>query len=187
MLTKLAAAHAAGKLQFFGAQTHLADAKAFAAFLASLRKTHCAHRRNALSLSLIQTRSPDPAPTITSPSRFDDFSSPRCCDQIAIARGAVPTSTCPRVPSLDAFGTPKPAAERRLSTLSGPPASGAIAPIFTGDMCQPVRVESARRGHRLLRAGRFLRTTHDGKQMIYEPGYKRVIYILWAYHQTGCR
>lgn len=71
--------------------------------------------------------------------------------------------------------------------LSGPPASGAIAPIFTGDMCQPVRAESARRGHRLLRAGRFLRTTHDGKQMIYEPGNKRVIYILWAYHQTGCR
>ena len=39
MLTKLAAAHAAGKLQFFGAHAHLADAKAFAAFLASLRKT----------------------------------------------------------------------------------------------------------------------------------------------------
>src|SRR6266436_798875 len=39
MLTKLATAHAAGKLQFFGAHTHLADAKAFAAFLASLRKT----------------------------------------------------------------------------------------------------------------------------------------------------
>src|SRR5271165_2093781 len=31
MLTKLAAAHAAGKLQFFGAHAHLADAKAFAA------------------------------------------------------------------------------------------------------------------------------------------------------------
>ena len=39
MLTKLVAAHAAGKLQFFGAHAHLADAKAFAAFLASLRKT----------------------------------------------------------------------------------------------------------------------------------------------------
>src|SRR5258707_2685829 len=39
MLTKLAAAHAAGKLQFFGAHTRLAGAKAFAAFLASLRKT----------------------------------------------------------------------------------------------------------------------------------------------------
>ena len=39
MLTKLAATHAAGKLQFFGAHAHLADAKAFAAFLASLRKT----------------------------------------------------------------------------------------------------------------------------------------------------
>jgi hypothetical protein len=39
MLTKLAAAHAADKLQFFGAYAHLADAKAFAAFLASLRKT----------------------------------------------------------------------------------------------------------------------------------------------------
>jgi len=39
----------------------------------------------------------------------------------------------------------------------------------------------------LLRAGRFLRTTLDGKQMIYEPGDKRVIYIMWAYHQTGCR
>jgi hypothetical protein len=39
MLTKLAAAHAAGKLQFFGAHAHLADVKAFAAFLGSLRKT----------------------------------------------------------------------------------------------------------------------------------------------------
>jgi len=39
MLTKLAAAHAAGKLQFFGAHAHLAAAKAFAAFLARLRKT----------------------------------------------------------------------------------------------------------------------------------------------------
>jgi Putative transposase len=39
MLTKLAAAHAAGKLQFFGAHTHLTAAKAFAAFLAPLRKT----------------------------------------------------------------------------------------------------------------------------------------------------
>jgi hypothetical protein len=39
MLTKLAAAHAAGKLQFFGARTRLADAKAFAGFLASLRRT----------------------------------------------------------------------------------------------------------------------------------------------------
>jgi hypothetical protein len=37
MLTKLAAAHQAGRLQFFGAHTHLADAKAFAAFLAPLR------------------------------------------------------------------------------------------------------------------------------------------------------
>jgi hypothetical protein len=39
MLTKLAAAHAAGKLQFFGAHAHLTVAKAFAAFLAPLRKT----------------------------------------------------------------------------------------------------------------------------------------------------
>src|SRR6202008_1517883 len=39
MLTKLAAARAAGKLQFFGAHAHLAAAKAFAAFLARLRKT----------------------------------------------------------------------------------------------------------------------------------------------------
>jgi hypothetical protein len=38
MLTKLAAAHAAGQLQFFGVHAHLADAKAFAAFLAPLRK-----------------------------------------------------------------------------------------------------------------------------------------------------
>jgi hypothetical protein len=38
MLTKLAAAHAAGQLQFFGAHAHLADGKAFAAFLAPLRK-----------------------------------------------------------------------------------------------------------------------------------------------------
>jgi hypothetical protein len=39
MLEKLVAAHAAGKLNFFGAQAHLADADAFAAFLAPLRKT----------------------------------------------------------------------------------------------------------------------------------------------------
>jgi hypothetical protein len=38
MLEKLAAAHAAGQLQFFGAHAHLADAKAFAAFLAPLKK-----------------------------------------------------------------------------------------------------------------------------------------------------
>jgi hypothetical protein len=39
MLEKLAAAHAAGKLQFFGAHAHLGDAAAFAAFLAPLRTT----------------------------------------------------------------------------------------------------------------------------------------------------
>jgi Putative transposase/Transposase zinc-binding domain len=39
MLEKLAAAHGAGKLQFFGEHAHLADAKAFAAFLAPPRKT----------------------------------------------------------------------------------------------------------------------------------------------------
>jgi len=39
MLTKLAAAHAAGKLQFFGTHAHLAAARAFTAFLAALRKT----------------------------------------------------------------------------------------------------------------------------------------------------
>ena len=39
MLEKLAAAHAAGKLQFFGEHAHLADADAFAAFLAPLRTT----------------------------------------------------------------------------------------------------------------------------------------------------
>ena len=39
MLEKLAAAHAAGKLAFFGEHAHLADAKAFAAFLAPLRRT----------------------------------------------------------------------------------------------------------------------------------------------------
>jgi hypothetical protein len=38
MLEKLAAAHAAGRLQFFGAHAHLVEAKAFAAFLAPLRK-----------------------------------------------------------------------------------------------------------------------------------------------------
>ncbi len=38
MLERLAAAHAAGQLQFFGAHAYLADAKAFAAFLAPLRK-----------------------------------------------------------------------------------------------------------------------------------------------------
>jgi hypothetical protein len=39
MLEKLAAAHAAGKLQFFGEHAHLAAAAAFAAFLAPLRTT----------------------------------------------------------------------------------------------------------------------------------------------------
>jgi hypothetical protein len=38
MLERLAAAHAAGQLQFFGVHAHLADAKAFAAFLAPLKK-----------------------------------------------------------------------------------------------------------------------------------------------------
>jgi transposase-like zinc-binding protein/putative transposase len=37
MLDKLAVAHAAGKLQFFGAHRHLGNADAFAAFLAPLR------------------------------------------------------------------------------------------------------------------------------------------------------
>src|ERR1700680_493790 len=38
MLEKLLAAHGAGRLQFLGSHTHLADAKTFAAFLAPLRK-----------------------------------------------------------------------------------------------------------------------------------------------------
>jgi hypothetical protein len=38
MLERLAAAHVAGQLQCFGTYVHLADAKAFAAFLAPLRK-----------------------------------------------------------------------------------------------------------------------------------------------------
>ncbi len=39
MLEKLAAAHKAGKLRFFGEHAHLAGAEAFAAFLAPLKKT----------------------------------------------------------------------------------------------------------------------------------------------------
>jgi hypothetical protein len=39
MLEKLAAAHKAGRLTFFGAHAHLADDKAFAAFLAPLKRT----------------------------------------------------------------------------------------------------------------------------------------------------
>jgi Putative transposase/Transposase zinc-binding domain len=39
MLEKLVAAHRAGKLRFFGEHAHLAEGKAFAAFLAPLRKT----------------------------------------------------------------------------------------------------------------------------------------------------
>ena len=39
MLEKLAAAHKAGKLRFFGEHAHLAGADAFAAFLAPLKKT----------------------------------------------------------------------------------------------------------------------------------------------------
>ena len=40
MLEKLAAAHKAGKLRFFGEHAHLAGAEAFAAFLAPLKKTN---------------------------------------------------------------------------------------------------------------------------------------------------
>ena len=40
MLEKLAAAHKAGKLRFFGEHAHLADADTFAAFLAPLKKTN---------------------------------------------------------------------------------------------------------------------------------------------------
>jgi hypothetical protein len=39
MLEKLAAAHTASKLAFFGAHAHLADTKAFTAFLAPLKRT----------------------------------------------------------------------------------------------------------------------------------------------------
>ena len=39
MLEKLAAAHKAGRLTFFGEHAHLADTKAFAAFLAPLKRT----------------------------------------------------------------------------------------------------------------------------------------------------
>jgi hypothetical protein len=39
MLEKLAAAHNAGRLTFFGEHAHLADAKAFAGFLAPLKRT----------------------------------------------------------------------------------------------------------------------------------------------------
>jgi Putative transposase len=39
MLEKIASAHAAGKLFFFGAHAHLADDKAFTAFLAPLKRT----------------------------------------------------------------------------------------------------------------------------------------------------
>jgi hypothetical protein len=39
MLEKLAAAHKAGKLTFFGAHAHLADTKAFASFLSPLKRT----------------------------------------------------------------------------------------------------------------------------------------------------
>src|SRR5512144_1970297 len=39
MLERLAAAHAAGQLTFFGAHVALADSRAFAAFLAPLKKT----------------------------------------------------------------------------------------------------------------------------------------------------
>src|ERR671923_558188 len=39
LLERLAAAHAAGELQFFGSHAQLADAKAFAAYLAPLRKS----------------------------------------------------------------------------------------------------------------------------------------------------
>ena len=39
MLEKLAAAHKAGKLRFFGDHAHLSSADAFAAFLVPLKKT----------------------------------------------------------------------------------------------------------------------------------------------------
>ena len=46
MLENLAAAHAARKLQFFGAHAHLASTEAFTTFLAPLRKMHQSSRRS---------------------------------------------------------------------------------------------------------------------------------------------
>jgi hypothetical protein len=58
---------------------------------------HCiqarAHRRNTASAPFIQTRSPGRAPTITRSLRLDGFWHPPRQGQIAIARGAFPTST----------------------------------------------------------------------------------------------
>ena len=59
LLEKLAAAHAADKLQFFGNHAQLADAKAFAAYLAPLAKAngwsiasaHSAARRKSCAIS----------------------------------------------------------------------------------------------------------------------------------------
>ena len=47
MLEKLAAAHAAGKLQFFGEHAHLAAADVFAAFLAHRPRQGAARRTQA--------------------------------------------------------------------------------------------------------------------------------------------
>ena len=70
MLEKLAAAHEAGRLQFFGEHAHLADAKAFAAFLAPLQQdavvrlrqapVRRARRRCSPTCRAIPTASPSP-------------------------------------------------------------------------------------------------------------------------------
>jgi len=58
---------------------------------------HCisgrAHRRNTASAPLIQTQSPDRAPQSQHPCALDGFWHPPRQGQIAIARGAFPTST----------------------------------------------------------------------------------------------
>jgi len=71
----------------------LRDAHSVALLLAQ----HCiqgrADRPNLASAPLIPTRSPDPAPTTTKSSRLDGFCHPPHHRQIAVARGAFPTST----------------------------------------------------------------------------------------------
>ncbi len=71
LLDKLAAAHAAGELQFFGDHAQLADAKAFAAYLAPLRESEWVvyskrpfgGPQEVLALSRRATPTASPSPT----------------------------------------------------------------------------------------------------------------------------
>jgi hypothetical protein len=68
MLAKLLAAHAAGRLQFFGPHAHLANAKAFRTFLAPLRKKRWYIYANDACHRRVNPPLPHPRPAARLPS-----------------------------------------------------------------------------------------------------------------------